>query len=702
MSNAASNSKVIGSGAGVTTSNRASDRPVARPNDLPGIVIFSHGVNDPGANYETVEEGLCQGLNERLDRPDMVKGEYGARYLQATAAKKKGQANTVQDRIAADPDTYLYSRDGTNAHSVFIPFYWGYRASKKEILKDKSGNPVKLRTQYQDVRGNRLDAHFAKAGGMFNNATTNIPDMYGAGFMSTFVTRRLMQFGMMNNYQFSGQSPERHYQVLAAKRMATLISEIRAVKPDETVTVMAHSQGTVISLLAQAMLHDAGKRCADCLILVDSPYALTEAYLANTASQHGAPLQTVQARLQTLVNIVSQCTKTPHTLPALKDLVFSSPGSGGRAGHKWTSTSGTRPDAHGKPTVFDERDNRGRVYLYWNPNDKTVDIPTVRGIGTYGIPDTVEGTEYFWDGSHTRPQSATNTYAAMNALKELRFYQRVWIKADKNGNQPLVGTKPHQMDVPDIGSRFINGDELKPPFAPKLHGGEAVVGSGKEAPDAVSQDLFLGNSNASLQWIQLPSSGDATADSLKTAFNAGKALDDQTRSVEFRSNGGGFGGAFAGISAWREETPNEARARMSQDPAALTKNDPSGVLQSNSYHSAILRDPWNQRFGTAMDVAVGQAKTMDDKDWLSLWVAIADWKTDIATISSLAMFEKMTPGGQTLVSDACKYYETGTFPESILSSGMPTLVVSQTRGQNENPEKPVTPPFNMDFSGLAR
>lgn len=164
---------------------------------------------------------------------------------------------------------------------------------------------------------------------MFNNATTNIPDMYGAGFMSTFVTRRLMQFGMMNNYQFSGQSPERHYQVLAAKRMATLISEIRAVKPDETVTVMAHSQGTVISLLAQAMLHDAGKRCADCLILVDSPYALTEAYLANTASQHGAPLQTVQARLQTLVNIVSQCTKTPHTLPALKDLVFSSPGSGG-------------------------------------------------------------------------------------------------------------------------------------------------------------------------------------------------------------------------------------------------------------------------------------------------------------------------------------------------------------------------------------
>ncbi|POR50670.1 uncharacterized protein DUF3274 [Paraburkholderia eburnea] len=285
MSNATSNNNVIGSGAGVTTSNRASDRPVARPNDLPGILIFSHGVNDPGANYETVEEGICQGLNERLNRPDMCKGEYGARYQEAMAAKKKGQANRAQDQIAADPD---------------------------------------------------------------------------------------------------------------------------------------------------------------------------------------------------------------------------------------------------------------------------------------------------------------------------------------------------------------------------------------------------------------------------------KALDDQTRSVEFRSNGSGFGGAFAGISAWREETPNEARARMSQDPAALTKNDPSGVLTGNSYHSAILRDPWNQRFGTAMDMAIGQAKTMDNKDWLALWLAMADWKTDFTTVSSLPKYPRLSAEGRKLVQQACEYYNSGAFPQSVVSSGMPTLVVSQSMDQNANPEKPVTPPFNMDFSGLAR
>ena len=47
------------------------------PGDLPGVVIFLHGVNDPGASYESVETGLCQGVNERLDRPDLVRGGMG-------------------------------------------------------------------------------------------------------------------------------------------------------------------------------------------------------------------------------------------------------------------------------------------------------------------------------------------------------------------------------------------------------------------------------------------------------------------------------------------------------------------------------------------------------------------------------------------------------------------------------------------------
>uniref|UniRef100_UPI000AF4CDE9 T6SS effector phospholipase Tle3 domain-containing protein n=2 Tax=Pseudomonas savastanoi TaxID=29438 RepID=UPI000AF4CDE9 len=73
------------------------------PADLPGVVIFLHGVNDPGASYESVETGLCQGVNERLDRPDLVAGRYGAEYEKL----RKLPSEDVQDDqkgILDDPD----------------------------------------------------------------------------------------------------------------------------------------------------------------------------------------------------------------------------------------------------------------------------------------------------------------------------------------------------------------------------------------------------------------------------------------------------------------------------------------------------------------------------------------------------------------------------------------------------------------------
>ncbi|WP_445971163.1 T6SS effector phospholipase Tle3 domain-containing protein, partial [Burkholderia pseudomallei] len=157
-------------GAGVTMSNRPGDRPVPIPRDLPGVVIFIHGVNDPGAAYATVERGLCQGLNERLSRSDLRPGEYGGEYAEAIKAKDQ-KSPFFDSRIANDPDMYLYRRAETGGtHSMFLPFYWGYRASDDEIAKishpgevksrvaDSDGN-LMTRGQYQDIHGNRLDAH---------------------------------------------------------------------------------------------------------------------------------------------------------------------------------------------------------------------------------------------------------------------------------------------------------------------------------------------------------------------------------------------------------------------------------------------------------------------------------------------------------------------------------------------------------------
>ncbi|KAB0478965.1 T6SS effector phospholipase Tle3 domain-containing protein, partial [Pseudomonas reinekei] len=77
-----------------------------------------------------------------------------------------------------------------------------------------------------------------------------------------------------NNYLLFANAPLRHYFVFAAHRLAMLVREIRRVSPDETISIMGHSQGTLIALLAQALLMDKGQRCADTLILVDSPYSV--------------------------------------------------------------------------------------------------------------------------------------------------------------------------------------------------------------------------------------------------------------------------------------------------------------------------------------------------------------------------------------------------------------------------------------------
>ncbi|WP_425534901.1 T6SS effector phospholipase Tle3 domain-containing protein, partial [Xanthomonas oryzae] len=77
--------------------------------------------------------------------------------------------------------------------------------------------------------------------------------------------------------------------------------------------------------------------------------------------------QTTQAKLQTLIKIVNAVTTQPYARPALNELQVGQPGYGGRTGHGWTPSQGTRLDAEGKQIVFAERDNRGKVYLYFCP-----------------------------------------------------------------------------------------------------------------------------------------------------------------------------------------------------------------------------------------------------------------------------------------------------------------------------------------------
>jgi len=356
--------------------------------------------------------------------------------------------------------------------------------------------------------------------------------------------------------------------------------------------------------------------------------------------------------------------------------------------------------------TFDERDNRGKVYLYFCPEDTVVGLKTVHGIGTFGVPDEVPA-----DGAAKKADAKKNTMDAMKVLETKRFFQRMWTRMVRDNNfdgkykKVLVGSKPARVPVrdqyerlspgPDAGAadqgknailqasfkrndiRFINGEELKPPCEPDMYGGEVkgeTGGSrpghadraGMMTPDDVTKNVIVGNQYAKLKWITVGHFLDpySALEKEKAAFNANKPFDEQSQNWRV---------SWSGISLEREETPKAARDRMMTDEDAH---------EANNYHSGLLHAAENHRWVTAMDVAIGQAVTMDDPVWHELLVAIADWKLDPEAFNKItknkAYTDRLTQEARDFIKACAKYYQDGTFPgEQFVSMTMPPLVTSE-------------------------
>ncbi|MCD2515148.1 DUF3274 domain-containing protein [Massilia sp. G4R7] len=424
----------IGQDASVLQCGRKSDKTVDVRPDLPCNVIVIHGVNDVGTGFGAVEQGLCAGLDMRLHgKPGrFVPGSY----RMPTAADK----NVVE----ADPDAVFFKRSMQDAtHSPMIPFYWGYREVRSEA-GTKNGQRV-------DRYGNRLDKDLSKGGGPFANATSTLPDMWNRGICSP------MDVGG-DPIRPVYSAPGRMYMVLAAKRLAALVAMIRDYDNNEAVNIVAHSQGCLVSLLAQAYLLDEGKRPADTLVLTHPPYSLEEdaSYLGiaeivksgtdRAMEGHYASLrsrQTFDARLRTLANIVQGVTAGKHTTPAFAALSDHAKHHG-MVGAKWSAGA--------------DRDNRGKVYLYFCPEDMTVALDNMKGIGWQGVPDFMSGKAVHKDGrgpvhgdrGNSTRQVATEVHQR-KPLAELGrgFFQRVFTAKQrhdpvKKAVAPvLVGQAPH-------------------------------------------------------------------------------------------------------------------------------------------------------------------------------------------------------------------------------------------------------------------
>ncbi len=456
---------VVGKDASVLQCGRLSDKTVnVRPN-LPGNVIVIHGVNDVGTAYDAVEQGLCQGLKKRIGW-DYVAGTY-----RMPTSKDK-------DVLYEDPDDVFFKRKtDEKTDSPVIPFYWGFR---EETAKAGS-----LRGQRIDRNKNRLDKDLSKGGGPFANATSTLPDMWGqgkssAGGMLDFVQRDATHPVLDN--------PGHLYMILAAKRLAALISMIRDYDEDEAVTMVAHSQGCMVSLLAQAFLMDDGLRPADTLILNNPPYSLVDMIPWSTSKVEGTSgedtqmhghygalkgRQTLHARLTTLVNIVHGVVGKKHTAPAFTSLNDQCVHHGMVSG-LWKASA--------------DRDNRGKVYLYFCPEDMTVALSNVQGIGWQGIPDYQHGKQLglvpiiTTDHGQYRPydtgrkqlglldvvREPFKELTAHNA-KDAGFYQRVFTNKLRpklvTGTPVLIGQmKPHDFEIRIKGEDDQGHTEISDPW----------------------------------------------------------------------------------------------------------------------------------------------------------------------------------------------------------------------------------------------
>ncbi|WP_171013579.1 DUF3274 domain-containing protein [Chitinivorax sp. B] len=423
----------IGRDQALTQTSRERNKTVNVQGDMPGNIIVIHGVNDVGTGYGSVEGGLCEGLRERLGRNDILP----CQYREPTEAERQG--------YWPDPDAVFFKRDDKQiGKTPVIPFYWGFREIK-DLSRLKYG-------QFVDRFGNRLDKDYSKGGGPFANATSSLPDMWNRGKWAVWGA---LDAAADDPLRPVLNAPGRLYMVLAAKRLAALVDMIRDYDTNETVTIVAHSQGCMVSLLAQAFLLEQGLRPADVLILTHPPYSLEEGRPVTAPLDRGSAGeddqmrgndkgkrydylkggQTFEARLQTLVNIVQGVCQHKHATPAFQSIKGKD--YHGMVGGKW------------QPTANKERDNRGKVYLYFCPEDMTVALENVQGIGWQGVPTRKGGTAITLEKTVLPPGVTTQQYQSKTIwrepLKELGmgFFQRVFTAKKrpdpKNGQPPLIG-----------------------------------------------------------------------------------------------------------------------------------------------------------------------------------------------------------------------------------------------------------------------
>lgn len=574
--------------------------PVKRP--MPCAVILIHGVNDDGHCFPTIDQEICNGLNERLGRDDLFPHQWGhASDNDTTATPLDRSPMTIQ-------------KEG---RSPVIPFHWGYRPVDKatydadqqrylaEVEKRRRNPELPYSTFYRDLHkdpkagwsrkdnlGNWLDAQFAKDGGTFSNATTNLIDMWGPGRTGSIygvtmpLTRTFLSGGDYSHPIY--ENPHRIYFVHAAHRLADLILRIRRdgnYGPD-AINIIAHSQGTLITMLTNFLVREAGERPADCVILCNSPYALKHNAMDHT---FGGPIQADEARQQTLASFCDLMWEQRAKVDYDKMIAR---GVAKRAA--WELPQ------HG-------RDNFGMVYNYFCPNDQVVSLYNIEGMGWQGLSD-----------------DELNTVGAKYRNFRQRAFAQGAIVGDPAGPR-VFSMSGKDAESPDFkknaafGSRkrTINADPLPVPFAFHVQTGQDHLG------EHLGGTALAVEGRQKLRCIVDSTSGAETVLSTNAEVPGSPVL-GQTDSIQTLLRARGYPHTI--LNAWVLR-PSESRflvERYETQQEALSRNEAKKTDWSQ--HSAIVENGEVARKCMAYDLAINLNAGYDDEKFWWDKLYRADWR----------------------------------------------------------------------------
>ena len=137
-----------------------------------------------------------------------------------------------------------------------------------------------------------------------------------------------------------------------------------------------------------------------------------------------------------------------------------------------------------------------------------------------------------------------------------------------------------------------------------------------------------------------------------------------------------------------QESPNEARRRR--------MNAERAEQIAYSFHSAIPMNKEHSRRALAYDLALGQARSIDDEEFYTYLCRVADWRLEwisddaghaeadveenLPDANTLRLYNEEPTDRKTLIDVTDEYRKTGLLPTVAASAQHPTAVISQTVG----------------------